>query len=87
MTNILGKMFPDRSGQPAPTNGDAAYEAAMCASAELLERMREASGSNDPARAVMADIWAQNRNMPFLTAVVETVEEMKSSIEQKPTDR
>lgn len=56
-----------------------AYHQAMGESGDLIKRMREHSISNDPARAVMADIWAQNRNIPFLTAVYETVREMKAA--------
>ncbi len=87
MTSILGKLFPDRRGAPVPTRGDVAYAAAMGESDDLLERMHQNSRSTDVARAVMADIWSQNHNIPFLTTVVETVQEMKAPIAQRPEDK
>jgi hypothetical protein len=67
--------------------GDRAYDHAMAASDDVIRYMRAASRSSDPARAVMADIWAQHHNVPFMTAVVETVEEMKAPLRQSPYDR
>lgn len=78
MTSLLGRLF-----KPRPESDDS-YARAMNVSGDLLARMRETSQSTDAARAVMADIWAQNHNVPFMTTVVETVQEMKSGIEQKP---
>lgn len=71
----------------ARSAGDVAYERAMSASDDVLSYMRDASQSHDPARAVMADIWAQHHNVPFMTAVVETVEEMKAPINQSAQDQ
>jgi hypothetical protein len=65
-------LFPRRRG-----NSDVAYKQAMGVSSDLINRMREYSNSNDAARAVMADIWAQHNNIPFMTSVYQTVEEMK----------
>jgi hypothetical protein len=45
----------------------------------LIRKMREYSTSNDAARAVMADIWAQRNNVPFMTSAFETVREMKAA--------
>jgi hypothetical protein len=59
----------------------------MAVSGDVLERMRQTSRSSDPARAVMADIWAQHHNVPFMTSVVETVEEMKAPLKQSPFDK
>ena len=81
MTGIFGKIFPDRQGQPAPMKGDLAYAEVMQESDDLLKRMRETSNSTDAARAVMADIWSQNHNVPFLTTVYESVQEAKSGPE------
>ena len=55
------------------------YNQAMGESGDLIKRMREHSISTDAARAVMADIWAQHRNIPFMTSVYETVQEMKAA--------
>jgi len=51
----------------------------MGASNDLIHKMREYSVSNDPARAVMADIWAQRHNVHFMTSAYETVREMKAA--------
>jgi hypothetical protein len=59
------------------TASSIAYQQAMGVSDDLIRKMREHSGSNDAARAVMADIWAQRHNIPFLTSAYETVQEMK----------
>lgn len=55
-----------------------AYVNAINESSDLLRRMREHSQSTDAARAIMADVWAQNHNIPFLTTVYETVQELNS---------
>lgn len=59
---------------------DVAYQQAMGDSDDLIRRMRECSNSNDPARAVMADIWAQHHNVPFMVSIYETVAEMKHAV-------
>lgn len=81
MTSLLGRLF-----RSAPDEDDS-YARAMTVSGELLTRMREASESTDAARGVMADIWAQNHNVPFMTTVLEAVQEAKAPLEQKPTDQ
>lgn len=62
--------------------GDHAYEQAMAASDDVLNHMRRAPPSTVPARSVIADIWAQRRNVPFMATVIEAVEEMKSPLQQ-----
>lgn len=89
---VLGKLFGHGRGTPAsstrtPSKGDLAYARAMNESDELIEYMRSNSSSSDPARAVMADIWRQNNNVPFMVTIVETVEELKSPIEQRASDK
>lgn len=75
-------IFPRRSG-----TADIAYQLAMGESGDLIRRMREDSNSKDAARAVMADVWAQSHNVPFMATVVEAVQEIKSGIEQRPEDQ
>lgn len=79
--SFFGKLFG------GPRQDDDSYARAMIVSQDLLARMRESSKSSDPARAVMADLWHQRHNVPFLTTVVEAVQEAKSGIEQRSTDR
>lgn len=79
MTSILGRIFPDRGGAPAPTRGDQAYAEAMNESDDLRKRLQEAG--NSAAGTIVTDVWAHRRNMPFLTTVHEAVQEAKSGPE------
>jgi hypothetical protein len=80
MSSILARMF----GRRPESRGDVAYNDAMRVSGDLLRRMGESSSSTDAARAIMADVWAQNHNIPFIVTVYESVQEMKSGADQKP---
>lgn len=81
MNGILRRIFGAPAEQPS------AYDRAMTVSGALLIKMQNYSHSTDAPRAIMADVWAHNHNVPFLTTVIESVQEAKSAIEQKPTDR
>jgi len=35
---------------------------------------------------MIVDLWAHRHNVPFMTTVVEAVEEMKSPLKQSPAD-
>ena len=70
-----------------PSQGDVAYRRAMAASDEVIRCMREASGSKDVARAVMADLWAQSHNVPYMTTVYEAAQEMKAPLAQRANDK
>ena len=83
MTRIFGRIFGGHADAPAPNRGDLAYAAAMDESDHLLKMLKDSARSTDAACAVMADIWAQHRNVPFLTTVTEAVQEMKSPLEQE----
>lgn len=72
--------------QPIASNSDRAYGEAMRQGADLIMKMREYSTSSDAARAVMADIWSQHHNIPFMTTVYEAVKEMKDASTQKPEE-
>jgi hypothetical protein len=86
MTSILGRIFGNTpSPPPLPGAGEQVYQQAMTESRALREKMRECSSSTDAVRAVMADIWAQNNNVPFLVTVFEAVQEVKSGTDQKPS--
>lgn len=81
MTSILGRLFPDRSGAPAPSRGDQAYAKVMREVADLEQHMREVSVSTDPARSIMATVWLHRHNTPFMTTTYEAAQEMKSGPE------
>jgi hypothetical protein len=75
--SLLDRLFARRSSGAS----EITYRRAMGVSKDLLNRMREASQSKDAARAVMADVWAQAHNVPFMTTVYEAVQEAKSGPE------
>jgi hypothetical protein len=72
-------------GSPSP--GSDAYDRAMNVSGELLVKMQKYSHSTDAPRAIMADVWVHNHNIPFMTTVFEAVQEAKSPLEPKPEDK
>lgn len=83
MTSILGRIFGDKPSRPIETPAPAeesAYAVAMRESDDLLARMRAAYASNDPVRQAMADLWAQRHNVPYVTSVFETVQEMNAPV-------
>lgn len=73
----LLSWFFSRQREASP--GVAAATRAIANNDRLLRRMREHSNSNDPARALMADIWAQRNNVPFMTTMYESAREMKDA--------
>ena len=79
MMNWFRHLF----GRREPSRADTAFGTAMQASGDLINHMREASNSNDVFRAMMADIWAQRRNVPFMTTVYELVQEMMSGTDKQ----
>lgn len=83
LAHLLGWLGMAHQAKPVEVK----YRKAMAVSEDLLTRMREASRSTDAARAVMADIWLQNHNVPFLTTVYESVQEAKSPTSQRPEDQ
>lgn len=74
MMNLIRCFLSRTSSEPR----GAAYATAMSESSDLLRRMDEASRSPDAARAVMANIWRQRNNIPFMTTVHEAVAEVNS---------
>lgn len=72
---LLNRLFC-RPGPPAPS--DIAYAAAMSESGDLLQRMQEAAKAPDAVRSLMASIWLQRHNVPFVATVHEAVQEMKA---------
>lgn len=73
MMRLLSRIFPPRSRAAA----DTAYDKAVGASDDLIQRMRDSAPSTAAVRAVVTDVWAGHRNIPFLTTVYEAVQEMK----------
>ena len=82
MSGLLRRIFGERR-----RHSSGAFDRAMDTSGDLIERMRDASLSRDAFRGVMADIWSQKHNVPFMTSVYETVAEMKAAtIHVRPKD-
>lgn len=71
---LLNWLFPRRE---AP--GVAAAKRAIEDNRNLLQRMREYSNSDDPARALMADIWLQRHNVPYITTMYESRAELNAA--------
>ena len=79
------RIFRRLLGDQPQSPGTAAYESAMRKSDDLIEKMEHASRSKDVVPAMMADIWLQRHNVPFITTVFESVREMKAATtDQKP---
>lgn len=78
---MLDRLF----GRRHESRGDVAFREAMRESSDLITRMRDNSNCNDAARAIMADVWSQHHNVPFLTTVYEAVQEAKSGPDQEPS--
>jgi hypothetical protein len=55
----------------------------MDASADLLFRIREAGRESMSPETLMADIWSQAQNVPFMTTVYEAVQEAKTGPETR----
>lgn len=61
------------------TSGNVAATRALAESDALIKKMRETSGSNDAWRAVLADIFLQRHNVPYMTTVYESTQEMNAA--------
>jgi hypothetical protein len=67
--------------QPPPLPKTDKFEAAMKESGDLIQYFREASNDHHPIRAMMADLWLQRHNVPFVTTTYEAMTEMKSAVQ------
>jgi hypothetical protein len=56
-----------------PAMADAAYQAAMRESGDLLDRMR--GRSSEPVDAVICEVWRRREDLPFLSEVFEAAQE------------
>jgi len=65
---------------------DQKYAVAMATSGDLLTDMRREEFSPDPVRSMLATIWLQRNNVPFMTTVTEAVAEVRAPLEQDPHD-
>ncbi len=74
---LIDRLFMKLRPATASAGSEAATKA-MKISDDLVQRMREHSASDDPARALLADIWSQRYNVPFMTTMYESAQEMKS---------
>lgn len=64
------------------SRGTAAFDRAMKTSGELIERFEEAARSDDPIRAMFADMWLERNNAHYVTSIYETHQEMISPLRQ-----
>ena len=81
MTTVLDR-FLTKLRPTIYSKGSNAAREAMKVSSELVQRMRHHSTSDDPARALMADIWSQRHNVPYITTMYESAQEMNVCLPQ-----
>ncbi len=74
----LRRLF---AGEPRHRN-DVAYARAVALTDDILLRMRKPDKETDAARAVVADVLLQARNVPFMTTVYEATQEMTAPLKQ-----
>lgn len=87
MTSLIGRMFSRAPATAAMAVEPTPYQLAVAATDDLLEKMRAYSNGSDAARAIMADVWAQNHNVPFLTTMHEAAQEAAAGIKQRSEDK
>ena len=71
MRFMAGWLVPHDSGP-----SDIAYREAMRVSDDLLDRMRNSAVAGDVNRTLLGALLARRNNIPFLTSVYETIQEM-----------
>lgn len=71
MRFMAGWLVPHDSGP-----SDIAYREAMRVSDDLLERMRNSTIAGDVNRTLLGALLSKRNNIPFLTSVYETIQEM-----------
>jgi hypothetical protein len=49
-------------------------------SSELISKMRKDQNSKHPVTAMMADLWMQRHNVPYVTTVYEAAQEMDAAV-------
>lgn len=60
------------------------FEVAIRESDDLIRRFKEASEDPHPIRAMMADLWMQRHNVPYVTTVYEAGQELFSGAQYGP---
>ena len=70
-----------------PSRGDLAYYRAMDASDDLRLLMEREGNHTSAARSIISDVWAQAKNIPFMTTVYEAVQEAKTGPETAREER
>ncbi len=62
---------------------DVAYAKAVALTDDILFRMRKPNRDTEAARSVVADVWSQARNTPFMTTIYQTTQEMTAPLKQQ----
>lgn len=66
---------------------DPAYSKAIEMSNDLIDKMRKNQDAKNPVTALMADIWMQRHNIPYMTTVYEAVQEVDAAVAWSGRDR
>lgn len=72
MMNFLGGLLFPQRGEGAGY----AYWQAVRVSDDLLNHLRNPAAADEPSRSLFVVLWEKRHNIPFLTSVYETVQEM-----------
>lgn len=78
LARIARTVFGD-TPTPAPSTATPKFEAALRESDDLIRRFKEAADDPHPIRAMMADLWMQRHNVPFMATVYEAQREVQSA--------
>jgi hypothetical protein len=65
---------------PSTSESTENFRAAIRVSKDLIDQMRKDQDSRNPVTALMADIWMQRHNMPYMTTIYEAVQEVETAV-------
>lgn len=82
MTSILGRIFGTKNGNGAEVSRDS-VDRAIEASDELIGRMRAAAAEEPPVQQMVAELFDQQHNAPYILTVFEAHQEMNAAVRQR----
>jgi hypothetical protein len=82
---MLARLWRMLRPWQASERGAAAFDQAMRTSGDLIGRFKHASESDDPIRAMFADMWLERHNVPYVTTMYQANQEMIQPLRQQST--
>lgn len=58
------------------------YDQAIAETDDLIQKLRDGASSPHPVRCLLRDIWLARHNIPYMTTMYETNQEMISPLRQ-----